>query len=269
MATKTIELPLDAVTVEFYVRRALSDDRVMELALLLEAGTVLPPILINEEHQVIDGRHRLEAHKLAERKTITCEVRKNLDLGQQLLEALKANMGGAMPPTQSNIRLAIQNMLGAGMSSSAIQKGLTTLPPSVARKYISEAQSNMAHQRMRAAVEAVTDQGMRVQDAAEKFAIDVEDLKTEIRGKKKQLTTAAFGMPKIKAGLSKRYRSCSQANAKLFTRMIEGYGDGECTFNTVLDTLNVTEKMITNQLENLAGWRQRLNAARRNQEGGQ
>jgi ParB-like chromosome segregation protein Spo0J len=262
---KTIELPVSEITVDFYVRRSLSDDRVMELGLLLEAGVVLPPITINEQRQVIDGRHRLEAHKLIGTTHITCEMKRDLDRGEQLLEALIANMGGALPPTQSDIRLAIQNMLAAGMKPTTIQKGLP-LPPSVARRYISDAQSTANRAKIRSAVEAVTESEMRVQDAADKFGVDVDEVRAEIRGKKKKAKDTTFGLPKIKSELSNRYRSSSQHNAKMFTRLIDGFTDGECSFSMVSEALDLTEKHINVQAQNVASWRQRLAAARRNQE---
>jgi hypothetical protein len=52
----------------------------------------------------------------------------------------------------------------------------------------------------------------------------------------------------------------------MFAKLMDGFVDGECSFGTVVEAFNIAEKMITSQLDNLAGWRTRLNAAKRNQE---
>lgn len=265
MAGKIVELPISDIKVDFYVRQSLSEEHVLALGMLFEANEQLPPIIVNEEYQVIDGRHRLKAADMVGRTHIHCEIRRGLERGEQILTALTENMGGSLPPKPADIRLAIQNMLNAGMKPLSIRKGLP-LPPSVATRYISDAQSAMSKQRITAAIEAVTEFEMSVKDAAEKFNIDVEELRVAIRGKKKKTNDDALGLPKIKSALSSRYRSCSQHNAKMFDRLMNAFMDGECSEKIINETFDITEKMIMSQASNVNSWRQRLLAVKRNAE---
>lgn len=264
-AAKVVEVPLHEITVDFFVRRSLSEDHILQLAAIVEAGENLTPIILNDKYQVIDGRHRFKAYELANKTTIPCEIHKDLMRGEQILEALVSNMGGSMPPTQSDIRLAIQNMMAAGLKHNKILEGVP-LPRATCRRYIADAMSKANKDKIRNAIEAVTDAEMSVADAAIKHGVSIEDLRTEIRGKKKKVKEDAFGMPKIKASITTRYRSSSQYNTALFRKLMDSYMDGECSFTQVMDTLDLTEKAITNQAKSCAEWRQRAAALKRTRE---
>src|SRR6266850_7024695 len=97
---KPVEVLLEQLKVDFFVRKKLNDDRVMQLALLYEAGTELPPIEINWDKQVIDGRHRKAALEMLGRKTALCHDIGQKALGESIVLALRANVGGALPPTK-------------------------------------------------------------------------------------------------------------------------------------------------------------------------
>lgn len=262
---RVIDVNVSDLKVDFFVRRSLNDEHVLALAMIVEAGTDLTPITINEENQVIDGRHRLKAYELVGKKTISCEVKRDLSRGEQLMAALTANMGGSLPPSPQDIRLSIQSMLAAGVPVGTIRKGLP-LPPSVSRRYCDDAQSHMKKARVLNAVEAVTDSEMSVAAAADKYGIDVEDLRAEIRGKKKKLVTDAYGLPRIKSEVANRYRSSSQHNAKTLKKLIDAVIDGDCSPKVVEGAIEVFEKYINQQLDNMIAWRNRLAAVKLNQE---
>lgn len=259
------DVAISDLVVDFYVRRSLNEDRVLELALLIEEGVELPAILIDENRSVIDGRHRLEAFRMAGKTHISCETVKDLSQGEQILRALTENMGGSLPPSRGDVRLAIQNMITAGMKERAIVAGLP-LPPSIVRKYLREATSNMSKAKFSAAIESVVDSGMQIKDAAEKYGIDLEDLRDKIRGKKKTIVEKSFGMPKVRAELSGRYRSSSQKNASMFTKLLDCYIDGDVSYKVTSEACDLAEKMILSQAQNVTGWRQRFAQAKKNQE---
>jgi ParB-like chromosome segregation protein Spo0J len=255
------------LTVSFFVRKSLSDDRILQFGLLYEAkATDIPPIEVNERLEVIDGRHRLEGLKMAGILETDVEIKSGLSRAEEILEGLKANMGGAMPPTAADIRLAIQAMLTAGLSARDVQKGLP-LPPSIAKRYVSDAQSAMAKQRMASALDAVADGEVKPAEAAEKYGVDVESLRAAVRGRRKTAATDSLGFPAIKAALSTQYRSQSQKNASMFQRLIDGYADGDCTYSMVNNVFDHAEKMMQQAASRIPDWRKRLDAAKAIQVG--
>jgi hypothetical protein len=261
-ASKIVEVPLHEISVDFYVRQALNEDHVKALTDLTKAGVEFPPIIVNDKYQIIDGRHRFNAYKEAGKISARCEVRRDMLPGDQILEALKCNMGGALPPSRADIRLAIQNMLAAGLKYSAILNGLP-LPPSVSKVYLKEAASNMLKQRISLAVAAVTEMEMPVSAAAAKYNVSVDSLKLEISGKRRKAKDDIYGVPKMKGEVSKRATSTSHKNAHLFETMLDAFMDGELTYKNACDVLDHAEKAITSQLNNITGWRLRFDAAKR------
>lgn len=98
---------IDAVIFDsnLYPRKDIDPEEVNRLAELLADGVVLPPIDINQEKKLLDGRHRLMAHKKNGRKEIRSvfhvtkneyedfliACRKNSDHGRQLTREERNN----------------------------------------------------------------------------------------------------------------------------------------------------------------------------------
>lgn len=263
MASKIVEVPMHEISVDFYVRQSLSEDRVAVLTELVKSGNELPPIILNDKNQIIDGRHRYNAYRAAGKSTIKAEIRKDMLRGEQILEALTSNMGGSLPPTQADMRLAIQNMLAAGLRQGAIVAGISLLPASTVKRYIKEAQSSMVKQKLRLAVDAVAND-MTIPAAAAKFSVSIESLKLEITGKKRKDKEEYMALPKIKAGISNRNTTYSHQQAKMFQGIMQAFTDGDMPFKEAMDAVDHAEKVVLGQVQNIAGWRMRFEAARRN-----
>ena len=61
MAKRIVNVPIEKLKATVYARRQLNEDRVMQFALMLEAGEQCDPITVTPDLEVIDGRHRLAA----------------------------------------------------------------------------------------------------------------------------------------------------------------------------------------------------------------
>jgi len=119
---KRAHIPTASVKEDFYVRQHTNDDHVIHLAGLIRDGVKLPPILVTREDVVIDGRHRLHAHRLCDKAGIEVEYVDDTDKGSIIAHALRANVGGSLPPTNADIIYAITQMIETGMPGSVITK---------------------------------------------------------------------------------------------------------------------------------------------------
>src|SRR5207248_3053577 len=106
------KVKLTSIQTAFFVRKRLDEDRVIQLALLMENGADIPPIRITEDHILIDGRHRIEAARLASWTAIDAQIEPSQsDKGLLITEAFNANCGGSVPPTRADILFTIQQLL--------------------------------------------------------------------------------------------------------------------------------------------------------------
>ncbi|HNS34400.1 MAG TPA: ParB N-terminal domain-containing protein [bacterium] len=85
-----------------FVRQELDQNHVLYLAELIEAGVVLNPIEITPDMAVIDGRHRIEAAELNSQVEIKARIVSISDESELVARAYRANVGGALPPTQED-----------------------------------------------------------------------------------------------------------------------------------------------------------------------
>ena len=70
MKMKKDMMAIKDLQVNLFVRKVLNQDHVLYLGQLVEGGVNLPPIKINQDLVVIDGRHRIEAYELLGRTQI-------------------------------------------------------------------------------------------------------------------------------------------------------------------------------------------------------
>lgn len=259
MTVKRGTIPLDSVTEEFYVRTRLNDDHVLHLASLYEAGTKLPPIKVStERNRIIDGRHRVAALRLLEKKAVDVEWDDEKDNGMLLAHALLANIGGSLPPSNADIVYAIQQMIEAGMVRSIVMKQFTEFwPPAVVRRYISDAESALAKARITKAKTAVVDNGMTVNEAAMTFNIKLDVLKNALTGSKKRKSTAG----EIKAGLTSIFKSRGSSMGQVMRRVQQKLEDGELSPNQVGGILEHLEKCCQSTMYSARDWRKRFEAS--------
>ena len=125
---------------ELYPREDFDNETVNSYRLNLD---MLPPIIVNKEGILIDGYHRLLAHRLEERKEIEVKV-KDVKDNEILLEATKLNsQHGRQLSKQEKQRLAVifyqQNNLTLNTISNILAVGESTLSESWLKNVIKEA----------------------------------------------------------------------------------------------------------------------------------
>jgi hypothetical protein len=225
------EVDFDSVKVTFFVRQNLSHERVKHFVDLYQspqAGGV-PNIQITPDGQLVEGRHRYHAKKELNAKKLTVDIVDGTK-SELLAKALTDDCGGAMPPTPADVVFTIAQLIRNKMPQVTIMERLSTVyPKSVCRKYIELAYTKVRQQNIK---KAAADVGKNVplSVAAEKHGVTVAELKKELGIKKNPGDEESlFSVRAEKAGLSTRYRSNSQKNAKLLSKICNGVIDGDLT----------------------------------------
>lgn len=178
-AFRTVAIGLIRET--FYVRQALTRDRVLFFADLYKAAGVVPPIEVTDSYELVDGRNRLAAQRELGYKTVAVTVYPAADRNTLLARALNANAGGALPPTHSDFIFTLKQMLLQGASEKAITGSLQGNWPA---KYIAgairDARSALNHDQIVKAVQAVGTGNLTVSEAATQFHVSSDALKREL-----------------------------------------------------------------------------------------
>ncbi len=228
MTSKKFKLPLTAIKETFFVRAKLDEDWILQLAQLIENRQELPPIEVTKDHELVDGRHRIEAYKLNNRTEIECVLVEETDRLKLVALAFTANVGGSKPPTQEDIKFTIRTLLRDGVSRRKIIE-MMPFPKEVTRRYVDDVQSAEAKQRMNQAVDAVVEGEMTVKDAAEKLAVDPIKLKETLKGKKKTVKSGRSLVAQYKTIFTVQFRRLSLSNGKHMGNLVEKYRDGLVT----------------------------------------
>ncbi|HNW09057.1 MAG TPA: ParB N-terminal domain-containing protein [bacterium] len=237
-----------------FVRQELDQNHVLYLAELIEAGVVLNPIEITPDMAVIDGRHRIEAAELNSQVEIKARIVSISDESELVARAYRANVGGALPPTQEDTEHTVLLLLDRGVAKKRIGE-LLGLPASLARKYVNEVQFKLKRQRLQRAVLAVTEGGLTVAKAAEQYAVEPAQLKEALSGKKKK-----WGISEIKLALSNQYRASSKRNSSICKKMIEKFEDGDVTAKQAMSIFNHLEHLQRRSARLVADWKKRFEA---------
>lgn len=257
MAPRTAIVPLIDLKETFFVRRVLNEDQVLQLAMLYEAGEELPPLTVTRDLQIVDGRHRKAALELSGRKEAKVHFTDEDDKGKLLLAALKANLGGSLPPSRADIMLTLEGMLSAGLSMIQIQRSLP-FPASVSRRYLSDVQSKLSKRRMAKALESVAT-GATLAQAATEQGVELKDLQELVTGRRrKKKLLGPEGLNSLKASVTKRYRSQSQVNAKMMEQLLRSLEDGELTAPALFEILDHMQKAAARQVSAADDWRRRV-----------
>ena len=257
------EIEIDSLTIPFYVRKKLDQDHVMYLAELIEGGVIVDPIQVTAaddgKFAILDGRHRIEAHKLLDRKHIQARVMPPMkNVVEEISAAFKANIGGALPPSREDVEHTVSLLCAQGVSTREIAH-LLPIPPSLARKYVNMVSSRALRARMRQAMEAVTDGDLTIPESAKKFDIDTETLRKNLGGRKKK---GQLRLSEAVNVIRRQFRSFSQRNAAMFKRLFDDYEDGEVSAELVDKTLDTFKKSIKQMSVSFDGWKQRFDAAK-------
>jgi len=260
--SKPVMVAIEQLRVKIFVRQKLNEDHVLNLALLYEADVILPPLEITKDYDVIEGRHRLEAAKLAGKKELPCDFVDDMKPAEMIAYAFSRNVGGNLPPSKQDINFTIESLLERKTSSGAIVKYFSFWPADVVRKYIKDAQSNVLARSMAGAIKAVTEGDMRPSDAAEKFGVDAETLKTAISGKIRKRKGPELGINVLKGHISSQYRSHTQMNNKRFEKLLSGFRDHEVSESVVEGAFEHTRALAKKHLQSIDHWWERWDSIR-------
>lgn len=234
-AQKIIEVHLRDLTTDFDVRKKLNDSHVYNMALLYEAGEELPPIIITKGMKIIDGRHRKAAMELAGRQVARCIIATETDECVLITEALKANVGGPLPPSKEDIVHAILLLLAQGWKEKRISDSLP-FPRTVSRKYITEANAYIIRAKLAEALKAIAEDGMTLKAASEKFDVPEEKLKEHMNPNRKKREQQSIKWRQTH--ISRAYNGFGRKIGHEIQKVFDMYEDKEITENDVLETLD-------------------------------
>lgn len=249
-----VTLLISQLKVNLFVRRALDEDRVIDLAALIEHGEELDPIEVTPENEVIDGRHRIEAHSLLNRESIKAKVTVVANETDIIARAYRANTGGAKPPTQEDTEHTVTLLLGRGQSHKRIAEMLG-LPVSLTRKYIDTIHSKTKRMKVQQALDAVAGGGLSPVQAAQKYDLDVSILKSAISGRRSKTKEGFAG---IQRSVTTLYRSASQRNRMVLEGLLKRYEDADISESQVRQILGHMEKSHKSMGQRIQDWKNRF-----------
>jgi len=250
---KTIRVALKDLKMNLFVRQVLNQDHALSLGELIEAGVKLPPIVITQQNEVVDGRHRVEAHELNGIGEIDATVINVDSQADMIAKAYQANVGGSLPPTKEDLEHTVKILLELGESKKSIAERLN-LPMSLSRKYVNSVQSRMTHARVMDAISAVLHGGMTVAAASEKYGADPVKVKEGLGNHH-----TPIGIREMHRAITKTQKSLGSKNTALLRDLLEGFEDGEVKAKQVLEIIEHLEDLQRGQARNLADWKKRFN----------
>lgn len=260
--TRLITLQVGDIKTNFFVRKHLNEDHVVTLADLYDHGVSLPPLQVSDDqvggYQLIDGRHRLEALKLIDRKEVECVLVETQGFADAVSHALEANVGGSLPPTRDDIEHTMKLLIEGGVPRIKIYD-LMPFPKGLIRRYLDVVQSELAKARMVRAVDAVASKGYTVAQAAHEFDIDLDALKLRLSGKKK--SAAKDNLKNIKSAIGSRMRGLSQTNIGVIRKLFQQYEDGDMSSAQVLDVFEQLMRSMRRATRVVEDWSARFNAS--------
>jgi hypothetical protein len=232
---KTIEIPLEKIQIKFFVRTGLNLEHVKFLRSLYEADETVTPIEVVETeekgiYELIDGRHRIEAVREAGFLKIEAVVYKGLTQEQKILNAILANLGGALPPTLQDFEHTMELLIDLKMTRKEILDSFP-LPTKITAVYYKLTMSKIYKQTIRKAVDLVIKGNVSVKDAALKFKVDLLDLRHAISSSKEGRNTNIEDFLK---GLEYSVRSLSGNLSKKTQAIIESFEAGDLSRNDLI-----------------------------------
>lgn len=256
------------IKTSYFVRTRLNEDRVLFFAAMYESGEEVEPIEVEAEtDELVDGRHRKAALELIERKLIDVKVVQKYENPVDLLmDAFASNLGGSLPPTSKDAIFLMRQFLESGLKHKEIAALFAPYYPTpLIKRYLADAYSAYKKARMQKALHAVAEQQLPVDAAAERFKVDLDELKTEISGTKRKKRRG--GVPEIKSQLSKSGSGYSNKVQGLMRIILDRFDDGECTEQHVEEVFKQMEKFISSSEKNLKNWRERFAARKQAMKG--
>jgi hypothetical protein len=230
---------------------------------MYKAGTELPPIMLGklpgeEDLILVDGRTRRQAREQGNFKDISAYIREYATMTEMIVDAFKANVGGAMPPTQADIIHTLDILLEKGMSRKSIIEEIsadTGYPPTLIRKYLDDAQSGRKRRSLNAAVNALTEGNVTVSEAAAKYDVDAGSLRSALTGKKREEKPP---VRLITSGISSRFKIHSFKNAATLKAVAARVDEGSLSRKDVDIIIKHCEHLIKREQKVVEEWKARL-----------
>ncbi len=254
---RTIKVRIDNLDINLFVRESLDHDHAIKIALMMENGVKFQPIQITEGLVVVDGRHRIEAHKINNQTDIWAEVVTVEGETDLIRRAYLANVGGALPPTVADTEHTIRLLLERQVPKKQIGE-LLSMPPDLAKRYVDNVQSRLNRAKLMRAVEAVTQGGLNVPQAAENHGVDQKKLRDFLSGNKRKQKVNAI--EEVKKGLTRSHQSLSLRNANVFRTLLKKVQDGDISFKQAEDVFEHVDHMRKSAERALNDWKSRFRA---------
>src|SRR5260370_35763802 len=253
MANKVIQVSLKELKADFYVRKQLHDDHVLQLALLYESGVPIPPLTIGWDKQVIDGRHRKAALEFLGRQTADCMIHGQRGIAESIVIALKANVGGALPPTKEDIVHSMILLLNQGWTERRILDNMP-FPRTVARKYIKDAWGVVLDAKLKSAMKAIAEDGMTAKAASEKFGVPIEKLQEHLNPNRRKRQQQSIAWKKQK--LSRSFQGFHRKVAYEIKAIFDAFEDHQISeaevvemFDGIYELFRKGEKRVDEHME--------------------
>lgn len=259
MNPKSIEIK--NIVISFFVRKYLDEARVNQLIKLIEGKVDLPPIRVwfnskTAKYEVIDGRHRLEAHKRLDFTHIQVAMVAEPDFAQRVGMAVGANSSGPLTATDEDFEVALQALLDAGVSVRRIIE-VFPLPKSYTVKCIHNVKSKLYKAAVTLAVDAILNRGLTVAQAAKEYGVETTAIKERINGTRK---IGKDAISDFTGGFSHRFRSFSKRNSDDCKKLIEAYDLGNLAPDAVRGIFKTVIRSARNATSALEDYQQRFEA---------
>ena len=267
-----VELSLEKLHDDFFVRVSLNQERVGYFADLYKSEVKLPPILVWQDDDrivKIDGRHRIGALEILRRKTATCIFVQATSREEAIALAFAANFGGPLSPSNADIAHTIRLLLEAKLSGTKIvdmiRASTPGFPPTMLRRYVSEAQTSLARAKLARAVRAVAQGDVTVVEVAREHGVDENVLRKALHGKADQAAKDRTRLTSIKGGLSSKYFSLSRHIGAQFRALRNDLDDGTVDPIIIAKVLKAVEVHNKDLVRQHGEWVKRF-AAKRGEE---
>ncbi len=185
-AKKSTSVLISKLKDRFYVREGHKQSHVDFLAALYRSGTALPPIEVTPDFAVIDGRHRVLALKLLKRRHVEVIIINETNNFKLVARAIKANIGGSLPPTPDDIFFAIEHLVKNGATKNEVFATIPLDASFVAPLY-KGVMLQHEQKKLQRAVEAVADGNTTIVQAAKKFGLNAKNIQAAVRGRAKKV----------------------------------------------------------------------------------
>jgi hypothetical protein len=234
------------------------------LTSLLDGGTDLGPITINDVYEIIDGRHRIAAHIDLGREKIRAVIEGNGDIFLLAKKALQSNLGGPLPNTKDDIRHTITHFIESGESHAKIVNGFSDLfPRGMIEALYREGLSKVQRKKTLQAIALINKGGVDKAKAAEMVGIKEQFVSAELAKRSGNVEISPDKWIVDEKGLMKRrYSHLNMCNGQSISKVLKAFEDGELSASQVNSFMEYASKMLENEKQLVADHLRRWRAQR-------